>query len=399
MGVNARGSAPITSSLDGKLAWLQGNNELKTSTTAIAVTPSAEGGSPGDLQLAIDALSELGGTVYLRNGTYLLDADVVIPSYVTILGESHEGVIIDFEGGEFQVKAVGANAYTTGTVAVNNASTTVTGTGTTWDTGMIGQSIILSGAWFVITNVASTTSLTIEAPFDFPSITGQNYVIADPVTGHAINNVIIQNSAATTGGLLFQYSSGGDLEGVSVYDSEIGFNFLDCGYVLCEDIVAIGCTTGVNVNHGGVWTFVDFAAYECTTNMALNRMFSASIANATISSATGNGITITNSQNLGIYDMTVTTNGGKGIEISDSNNMQIFGMNVLNNVSDGIKLTSNADRIAMHNIMCNTNGAYGINIANANCDKNTINSCFFNGNTSGTVNNLGTSTISVNNQT
>ena len=96
--------------------------------------------------------------------------------------------------------------------------------------------------------------------------------------------------------------------------------------------------------------------------------------------------------------MTITTNGAKGIEASSSNNIQIFGMVVQNNTSDGVKLTTNADRLALHNLACNTNGGYGINIANVNCDSNTISSCFFSGNVSGTVNNSGTSTINVNGQ-
>lgn len=399
--MSRQGSSPIIASLDGRHNWNQGRGVLKTDQTVIAVAPSENGGDPDDIQIAINAMEHLGGgVVSLRVGTYLPEDDIVIPNNVVLEGEVRDAVVIDFQGGAFQVKAQGANAYTTGTVSVNNNSDTVTGSGTAWTTAMIGQSIILSGVWFAITDVASTTSLTIEAPFDYPSIATQNYVIADTVSGTTVRNLIIQNSTAATGGLLYQYVNSGYVRGVTVYDSTIGINFLSCSYVSATGWTVIGNGTGINVDNCGVWTFNDFGAYASTgDNMTINRMVSASMSNATLSSAGANGATITNSSNWGFYDMTITTNTGKGVEISTSSAMQLFSLATMNNGSDGIKLTSNADRIMMNNIYSASNTGYGFNIANANCDKNNITSCHTVSNTAGTINNSGTSTILANNQT
>lgn len=394
MTLNSQSSGPIQSSLDGKFRWDQGQGKLNTNTTAIAVTPSEEGGDPGDIMKAIDALTELGGTVYLRNGTYLLEEDIVVPSLVTLQGESGAGVILDFQNAAFQIIAEGENAYSTGTVAVNNGSDAVTGTGTTWDTGMIGQSIIISGIFFVIIDVASTTSLTLESPFDSPDVTGAEYVICDPISGVTLNNLTVQNSIHADGAILYKNMNGGNMEGIAVITSHIGLNFLDCSAVLCEDVGAIACGVGINVDHGGVWTFTDFYAYASTTdNIVFNRFISASVSNSTISSAGGNGITITNSSNLGVYDMTITTNGAKGIEVSDSSYIQISGMVIEDNVSDGLKLTSNADNCTVVGVAAINNGAYGINIANANCNNNILSSSTFSNNASGTYSNSGTDTI------
>lgn len=54
--------------------------------------------------------------------------------------------------------------YTTGTIATTSASATVTGTGTTWTSAMIGRFIQIDGLYYEISAVASTTSLTLVKP-------------------------------------------------------------------------------------------------------------------------------------------------------------------------------------------------------------------------------------------
>lgn len=393
MSISIKSSSPRQSSLDGKFAWEQGTGQLKTSTTSIAVTPSSEGGVASDIVKAIDDLPDVGGTIYLRNGTYLLDSDIVIPNYVTLLGESIDGVIIDFQSRPYQIKAQGSNAYSEGTVAVDNNDVVVTGTDTAWTADMIGQSIIISGIFFVITDVASATSLEIEAPFDSPSVSGVDYMIADPATGMAVKSLTVQNSTSEMGAILFKYVASANQEDLTVYDSTIGFNFVDSSFASSEGITAIGCGVGINIDHAGVWTLTDFGAYSCDTNIVFNRFISGSVSNATASSAVGNGITITNSSNLGIYDMTITTNGANGIELSDSHGIQIFSMALEDNIEDGIKLTSEVDHIVMNSLAFTTNGGYGINIVDSTSEDNVISSSVFDGNIGGEYDDNGTDTL------
>lgn len=71
--------------------------------------------------------------------------------------------------------------YTTGTVStVANGGTTVTGSGTSWTAGMIGSYIRITadnaankgdGTWYQISNVSSTTSLTISRAYQGTAIT------------------------------------------------------------------------------------------------------------------------------------------------------------------------------------------------------------------------------------
>lgn len=77
--------------------------------------------------------------------------------------------------------------YTTGTIAATNGSATLTGSGTTWTTPMIGRWIRITvtdtaassgdGMWYEITGVASATSMTIRNVYNGTTITGGAYTI------------------------------------------------------------------------------------------------------------------------------------------------------------------------------------------------------------------------------
>lgn len=69
--------------------------------------------------------------------------------------------------------------YKTGTVAINNGSTTVTGTGTAWvDNADVGEGILLpDGRTYEITGVVSNTLLTIGRAYLGSNTSGQAYEI------------------------------------------------------------------------------------------------------------------------------------------------------------------------------------------------------------------------------
>lgn len=75
--------------------------------------------------------------------------------------------------------------YTTGTASIANAGTVVTGSGTTFAVGMIGNYIKFTGTnsgggdelWYPITGFTSTTSITIGRPYEGATITGASYII------------------------------------------------------------------------------------------------------------------------------------------------------------------------------------------------------------------------------
>jgi hypothetical protein len=76
--------------------------------------------------------------------------------------------------------------YTTGTVATAG-TTTITGSGTSWNASMIGKYLQITptstaatngdGFWYKVTAVASTTSLTIDKAYAGSNVTGASYII------------------------------------------------------------------------------------------------------------------------------------------------------------------------------------------------------------------------------
>lgn len=71
--------------------------------------------------------------------------------------------------------------YTTGTVAVTNNSTVVTGTGTTFTAAMVGRYIKVGGTgdryWYRISGFTNATTIAIEVPYAGLTVTGQAFTI------------------------------------------------------------------------------------------------------------------------------------------------------------------------------------------------------------------------------
>lgn len=346
------------------------------------------------IQDAIDYLdAHGGGKVFIKNGTYVQSADIVVPSNVTLEGETANAVVIDFNSTANQVLVEGTLVYSTGTVAIDNGTTTVTGSGTTFDVSMEGSYIFISGVYYLIVTVNSTTSLEIEVDFEPTSVTGAATLIADTKTNVTLQNFTVISSTDAAGGVSFRYVVDSSIDTVSVFDSTIGVNYRDCWSVTAKGFFVSGCGIGFNISNLGTVTLYDFETYANTANFVIDKLVNASVANFTLSSSTGNNMTITNSSNWDLYDFSSFLAGAKGVEISTSSQINIFGANISNSVSDGLKFTTGVDNCAVHNVTLVRSGGYGINIANANCDGNILSANFFDTNTSGTTNNLGTGTI------
>lgn len=352
------------------------------------------------IQDAVDYVSASGGgVVFLTNGTYTMDSSIVLPSDVTLQGATGGGVTIDFQNTSNNISATGTLITSIGTIAVNNGSTTVTGTGTSWDSSMIGYGIIIRGRWFYITAVASATSLTIDSKFDNVSISGQQYSIADVMGGVTIKDLTVIASTNSNGAVYCRYVDGYNLDGVTVTDSTIGINVRDTTNINLRNFTCISCGVGINMDNVAVGTLYNFYLYNCTTaNGVFNLIVNMSVSNFTTSSSTGNNMTMTSCSNWGLYDCANTTAGGKGIEMTSCTDIEIFAQEVQNCASDGIKLSGSCARVSIHNVTLANNTGNGINVSGASNSKNTISMCFFTAN-GGTVADTGTLTISVNNQT
>jgi hypothetical protein len=75
--------------------------------------------------------------------------------------------------GAFGTSAV----YNTGTITLTNGSATVTGSGTTFTSGMVGRQLKVNGFIFTISAFASTTSITIDETWLGATAAGNSYTI------------------------------------------------------------------------------------------------------------------------------------------------------------------------------------------------------------------------------
>lgn len=95
--------------------------------------------------------------------------------------------------------------YTTGTLSTAG-TTTITGSGTSWNASMIGKYLQVTptavaatngdGFWYKITAVASTTSLTIDKAYAGSNVTGGTYTIGQmPALPEAFHDTMVYKAA------------------------------------------------------------------------------------------------------------------------------------------------------------------------------------------------------------
>lgn len=107
--------------------------------------------------------------------------DLPLPLAQTFVNTAHSRALSNLDWsalrgyGEFHIPS----AYSTGTVDVTYNSATVTGTGTTWTSAMVGRQLIVGGVgpFYTIIDVPSTTSLTLDRVWGGLTAVNQLYEI------------------------------------------------------------------------------------------------------------------------------------------------------------------------------------------------------------------------------
>jgi len=345
-----------------------------------------------DIQTNIDTISTAGGGIlYLQPGTYTLTADISIPSGVVLQGVSRDDVIIDCNL-LYAVKIAGTDVYSAGTVTINNGDTTLEGAGTTWTAAMVGRYVLLDGLWYEITARTDNDTLTIET-YQGVNLAGSTYVIATVNFTAQLNKVTV--TGATGSGVIVQYAMEPTLNDVVVYGNGIG---IDMDYVTFPVIITTCNENGVNLDFNFVEGFsIDFSEFNFSTTgvgVVMVSSRNATVFNSSCNDNTGNGFSITGGSKIAFISVDISGNGGNGVEfISSNNDNQLTDIVLDGNASDGIKLTATSDRNQFVAVSSINNGGWGINIAAATCDANVINAPSYSGNSSGTLNDLGTGTV------
>lgn len=378
-------------SADGSVEFNDGTfrGSLVIGGTVVTITPTS------DIQATINALPADGGIIYLAPGTWNVSSDIVFPDNVSIIGTG-PNTIVDFGGTAHGFKALGTLLYNTGTFAISDGSNTVVGTGTNWTSAYIGKTITLGTLPFTIVSVNSTTNITIAGPYYGPAVATGTYVIFTPVQNIRLASFTIQNSTST--GLQVQYLAGQfAIQFLNIFSCGAGISLNYVGFPVLNFTVA-GTTAGHGVSISNTTAVVLEGSSADTTvggdSLHLVNVTNTGIHNSDFSNASGCGISITSCSNIGIENMNLSRNTSHGMELVSGNTaIQINQVTLEGNGGDGIRLTASSSQtiIAESNIYNNT--GYGVNVVDSTSTKNTVSVNILTTNTSGSVNDAGTSTI------
>ncbi len=364
-------------------------SDVKIGTRQITVI------SGQDVQASIDkANNSGGGRVYLKNGTHLLTSNLTLYSNVYLQGENAGSAILDFQNNAYGIQVIGSNSYTTGTIAVTNNSTTVTGVSTVWISAMVGRKIMLGGAWWTIAAVASNTSLTIAAPFAGVTLAaGTSYTIATLKEDVKITDLTIKTASS---GIKAQYTNELFIKDIDIQSSVTGIEIIDSAQADIAENDMTANNNGVSLTNCHFMNLNSLGSIDTLAGNGMTMDNCSSIAGRGLFmiNSSGDGINITDCNNMNFSGITCTENGGSGLEfVSGNSDIPVFGSAFENNGDDGIKLTGTTDNLQIIGNTIKDNTGYGVNIATSDCDGNNITGNNFSGNTTAEINDSGTDTI------
>ena len=313
------------------------------------VTTSKKQGTFDNIQDSINYVSSVGGgSILIKKGTYFPELKIEIPSNVELIGESTTNTIIDFTNTTFvvpffaSIQARGVSVTTDGTFAINNGSSSVTGTNSEFSTdGVVaGDMFFINGVPYPVSSVTNDTSLTLVDTFRGKNVSGQSVDIQQPVQDIAVRNLTVQNSAEA---------------GMSL-GLTINASVIHCHVTKCDGGISIGGYQG-----------------EVSYNACFENDVSASAFGISVSgkSSQANNNYISNSRSSGISVGSGATASFNYVANSDTtgifalltDDFVITNNYIIGSDSHGIAVGQACDRGIVNNNMILDSGDDGINIA------------------------------------
>lgn len=391
--------------------------------TAVTFGTAASNVDFTDLQEAIDYVSgKGGGVIFVRNGTYVFTSDIEMKSDVALMGEGF-GLVIFYFVGSYSLKAVGSDAYSTGTVSINKGSTTLTGSGTSWDGAITTSHSIVLNEWiYTVSEVVSDTEITLGSAYTSEDLSGASYQAAVFISNIVIEKILVTNS--DTHGIDFQYVDLGYFDrNYTLSNGGKGFSALHFHRSTVNTLVSQN-NTGINIDVDEA--YVSWFNWMATLGgsshgVKINKANKSIVDNGVVDYSNNYGLYLTNTERMligrmscdnGSYGMYIdnltnctfhaaiarnNTNDGFYITGAESNTFQ--SISGLDNGRDGIRIDADSDKNRLINSALTGNTGYGAKINNANCDKNLVAHNDLTGNTAGTLSDSGTGTVSANNIT
>lgn len=348
----------------------------------------------GNIQDAIEQIDrDGGGIVQLQNGIHKPNNNLTMHDNVYLSGQNAESTIIDFASQAYGICILGSNNYSTGTVSVTNNSQTIEGSGTTWTSAMVGRKIMLNGLWYAISAFTDADTITIAAPYGGVTLSGATYMIATTIEDVKVSDLSVKGSAGSAITVLYgnEYWS----RDVRIQTSVIGLNQDYCSNTTAIALDFVACYSALDFDNVHYTVINESGSLDALTGdgFNLNACTNSSINSCFILNSAANGISFTDCDSIAVNSGVAVENGGKGMELVSGNSSIISTtFKAKNNASDGIKLTATSDECEFIGCRAEANGGYGINIAAATDNNNTITSNILKNNVSGAFNDSGTDT-------
>ena len=343
------------------------------------------------------ALSDLnnvgGGIANLGDGTYTLTSNITVPNSTKIIGSNRDTTVLVM--GAYQFIVAGTSTYTAGTIAsVGSGGTVVTGSGTSWLANVTSShQIFIDNRWYKIAAVTGDTTIILAEPYkDAPTFSG-TYRAAVVASDIIFENLVLSGSATTAVDL--DDCRGVSFRNILFLSNNKAFTCNNYSFMTFDTVEITNSTSnGYELSNGQFGNFYSFGSFgNGGAGGVLNTAIRGGFSLCAHNSNTGDGINMTS---VDYYDFKIALigNGGQGMEMVSGCDFNLLDVQAIANTSDGIKLTATSDSNRLMGIV-QGNGGYGINIAASTCDNNVILAPLMGGNTSGDVNDSGTSTVRI----
>lgn len=306
--------------------------------------------------------SQGGGIVYIKNGQYNQSNNLTLSQNIAIVGESRDGVILDFGANDFGIIAAGDTGdYNTGTIAVTNNSKTVTGSGTSWlgnvDTT---KSLVIDGVIYSIASVDSNTQITLTYAYQGESYSSLSYFTAKFISNIQLANFTVQNTSGNTtkGMIQWTYIRDSFINNVKSQNFVAGIDGKGFYLQRCVNDRIDGC---IAFNNVGMGIYLD-SGQSCIVqnSYSYNNQL--------------NGIEFDNALGLGtknfVKDSTSAHNGQYGIYLRGGKNLTQRNIIYRNGLS-GIYVIGTGENLITDNLV-EQNGGNGIRIDVDGSTYNTI---------------------------
>ena len=289
-------------------------------------------GAPGTYPLISAAVAAGNMSICVESGTYIETTQISLPAGTIIKGERAPTTIVVFAGlavPGFFADFNGGVAQTTGTVSIPVASSTVTGVGTLFLSLTIGSRILLGGAFYTISAIATNLSLTISESYRGKALSGSSFAAYRFQPGFLINDISIVNSPGspcTSSAMSFKGLEAFSLQRVSV-TGFVNNIVIDTSNLVSFETVISRSSVGTGITFSSVYNSGQ-RVVGCVNNSSSGLSLNADCFNITT--------------NNNFYN----NNGAFGVQITGNCNVINFLNSIIEyNQADGVTATASTTNI------------------------------------------------------